>query len=170
MTAFKPYLVGGGVLALLAFIIWGVAQWKGHDKAEQTVGQSACITQVQAQSSAQIEKSAGIDQANAKILSDQVGQYDEKIRALNADNASLAQRLHDATAANSLRRGSVPAVPRSPGELPGGGDQSGPTDCDRRLAEDLHLCALNTIELQSIRSTWQRLSEESKKKGAGVAP
>jgi hypothetical protein len=170
LNPLKPYLIGGGVLALLGFLIWAVTQWKGHDKAEQTIGQTACIQTVQAVGSAQVEQSAGIDQANAKILSDQVADYDETIRKLNADNVDLAQRLHDAAAKNSVRGGAVPAIPRAAGELPGSGDQSGPTACDRRLAADLEVCARNTIELQSIRTAWQRLADEAKKKGADKAP
>lgn len=164
----KGYAIGAGVLALMGFLIWAVTQWNGHDKAEQTIGQTACIQTVEAKGTAQVEQSAGIDKDNAKILSDQVGDYDKKIRALNAANADLAQRLHDAAAKNSVRGGQLSAVPGPANELPGGAVESGPTACDRRLAADLTVCAANTIELQSIRGAWLRLAAEARAKKAAA--
>jgi hypothetical protein len=166
----KIYAILGIIIALGGIGFGVVRDWSKHDAKEQTIGQASCVEAAASTGTKQATDSAGIDRDNAKILSDQVGDYDAKIRDLNAANADLAQRLHDArTEAANLRGRALPGVSGSTGQLPRAADNSEPSDCDRRQAVDLEACAANTIELMEIRTAWQKLADRAKKKGSGEA-
>jgi hypothetical protein len=145
--------VVGGALLVLAL----VGLWFEHNHVEQQKGATGCIISTTETKDEATEKAQASQQQAADIVGKVAQTYDQKIADLNAANADLAQRLHDAHA-NPVRSSAVPGVPAAAGAVCSAASSAGPTDCDRREAEVLRACADNTVELEAMREAWADLA------------
>jgi hypothetical protein len=151
------YLIG----ALAAAGI-GTGWYLEHNRKEQLQGFTVCQTKYTVLGEAQAVDTSKTDAEHARQLETVVGGYDEKIRALNAANAFLAQRMHELALKDPDRAGAVSHLGAPAEFVCTPRDTPGPTDRDRREAVDLEACAANTIELIAIREAWQKLATPSK--------